>query len=187
MKRKAVPSYSKVMVDLETLGKRAGCKILSIGAVEFSADGLGRRLYTVVGQAGQESLHTDASTLAWWDQQSAEAREVLDCHLSCDTSLEEALMLLNAFLAPIGKGTVQVFGNGSDFDNAILYAAFAAAGMEQGWEFWNSRCFRTLKNLVPHVKAGVRTGAHNALADAEFQAEHASRIFKLAKDSGVFL
>lgn len=52
-----------VMVDLETLGTRPGCKILSIGAVEFGVgpdyneDGLGAEFYVEVQRAHQGNLH----------------------------------------------------------------------------------------------------------------------------------
>lgn len=190
--KSSIPGYDQanfenVMVDLETLGKRAGCSILSIGAVEFSADGLGREFYVVVGIKGQESLAVDSDTLAWWEKQSDEARTVLEEHKASSLSLGNAIDWLNSFLAPIGRGRLKVWGNGSDFDNAILYAAYAAAGKELPWEFWNSRCFRTLKNMVRNVKPAERSGAHNALADAKWQAEHASRILALARENGVVL
>jgi len=76
---------------------------------------------------------------------------------------------------------------GSDFDNAILYAAYAASGLEQAWEYWNSRCFRTLKALVPHVKMEKGGVAHNALDDAKNQALHAVKLFALAREAGVAL
>jgi DNA polymerase III epsilon subunit-like protein len=45
---------SDVMIDLETLGRRPGCAILSIGAVEFGPAGLGRELYIVLDIFGSE-------------------------------------------------------------------------------------------------------------------------------------
>ncbi len=187
MRRKVVANFHNVMVDLETCGRRAGCKVLSIGAVEFSADGLGREFYRVCSANGQESLHADPETLVWWDRQSKDARKVLDDHLAATETLAESLGAFTAYLAPIGLGHVKVFGNGSDFDNAILYAAYAVAGLDVPWSFWNSRCYRTLKNLVPHVpmiKSGV---AHNALDDAKQQARHASTLLAMARDAGVEL
>ena len=132
-----------VMVDLEALGRRAGCKILSIGAVQFNADGLGAQFYTTVLIDEQHGLHEDAETLAWWAKQSPEARAAVFTVDSTKPRLCEALEAFNLFLAQIGHERVRVWGNGSDFDNAILYAAYAVATVEPGWKFWNSRCWIT--------------------------------------------
>jgi hypothetical protein len=176
---------NNVMIDLETLGNRAGCRILSIGAVEFGASGLGREIYITLSPIGQESLREDASTLEWWKRQAPEARRALDEYAASEAPLSEGLAQLRDFLAPCGLDAVKVWGNGADFDNSILYAAFAAAEMDTPWAFWNSRCFRTLKNLAPGVAAGARTGAHNALADAKFQAQHAVRILASFNGAGI--
>jgi inhibitor of KinA sporulation pathway (predicted exonuclease) len=65
-----------------------------------------------------------------------------------------------------------VWGNGADFDNPILAAAYRATGISQGWKPYNGRCYRTIKNLAPQVRL-VRTGTHhNALDDARAQAQH---------------
>lgn len=69
-----------VMLDLETLGTRAGCATLSIGSVGFSTEGLGEEFYCEVNQASCAAygLFTEQSTLAWWNRQSPEARKVLE-------------------------------------------------------------------------------------------------------------
>ena len=57
-----------VMIDLETLGRRAGCAILSIGAVAFDLkQGLGEEMYVVVNRqsCNAAELHEDLSTLDW--------------------------------------------------------------------------------------------------------------------------
>lgn len=166
------------MVDLETLGRRAGCSILSIGATYFDEAGVEGEFYAVVSQESCEKagLHTDPETLAWWEEQSPEAREVLEISKNSGMLLADALDLFGVFM----KGT-KVWGNGSDFDNAILYACYAAVGKEVPWKFWDSRCYRTLKGLFPSVKL-VRQGTyHNALSDAISQATHASEILRAMK------
>jgi hypothetical protein len=176
-----------VMVDLETLGRRAGCSVLSIGAVAFDADTgkLGPEFYTVIKVASCEEvgLHTDPETVAWWEKQSPEAQKVLKQARAArgNKPLDKALVLFNEYLHQFGARSVQVWGNGSDFDNAILINLYAATGVKNGWEFWNNRCFRTLKNLAPQIKT-ERTGTyHNALDDAKTQALHAIKVFKHLK------
>lgn len=185
------PMKKDVMTDLETLGKGAGCKILSIGAVEFSTDGLGREFYTAVRiDAGQDELHTNADTQAWWDKQSPEARKVFkECAAKKTPELAAALTNFAAWLhAGIPYSAVRVWGNGSDFDNAILNYAYDAKGIPLPWQFWNNRCLRTLRWIAPHIpKVPFDGTAHNALADAKNQALHAVEILRTAKKHGFAL
>ena len=178
---------NKCMIDLETLGTRAGCTILSIGGVMFDEmlGRTGKEFYTVLSVASNKEagLVEDPETLAWWSKQPAEARQVLSqAQGEAAVSVTAALQQLNAYLAEAGAATVTVWGNGSDFDNSILYAAYAATGVKQGWAFWNSRCFRTLKSLAPEVPPPARQGVHhNALDDARHQAVHAIRVLRHLK------
>lgn len=174
----------KIMVDLETLGTQPGSVILSIGAVEFDPDrGLGAAFYTVIsrGSCLLEGLTEDANTLAWWSRQSKEARAVLDQANSPSAhTLHHALQDFWAFM----RRDDEVWGNGSDFDNVLLAAAYQATGLPLPWKFWNNRCYRTLKSLRPDVPF-VRSGTHhNALDDARTQADHAVHILRALKGSG---
>jgi exodeoxyribonuclease VIII len=40
------------------------------------------------------------------------------------------------------------------------------------WQFWNSRCYRTVKSLYPDNKLKRSGTYHNAVDDAESQARH---------------
>jgi exodeoxyribonuclease VIII len=174
------------MVDLETLGDKPGCAILSIGAVAFdpveqTIDGGG--FYKVVSRASckKAKLGEDRSTIDWWERQSEAARQVLADSLAKNaTPLKDALIELNVYLTSFGPAKkIRVWGNGADFDNAILCLCYQAAGVQMPWDFWNNRCFRTLKNLAPQVKVDRSGTYHNALDDARTQADHALKIFAL--------
>lgn len=171
-----------VMVDLETVGRRAGCGILSIGAVAFDAETgqLGPEFYVVVklDSCEKHGLHNDPDTLAWWEKQSPEAQKVLKQARAArgNKALDKALAEFNKYLAQFGPKAVRVWGNGSDFDNAILINCYAATELAAGWEFWNSRCFRTLKGFAPHIKTERVGTYHNALDDAKTQAMHAIKV-----------
>lgn len=169
-----------VMIDLETLGRRAGCSILSIGAVAFDpVKGLGEELYIVVNRDSCKTagLHEDPDTLAWWEGQSEQAKKVLiDASAKKAMSLEAALDELTDYLKQFGARKVKIWGNGSDFDNAILTACYASIGRNIPWEFWNNRCYRTLKSLKPSVKMQRQGTYHNALDDAKSQATHAIQL-----------
>lgn len=171
-----------IMIDIETLGTTVGSVILSIGAVAFDPDAglLGARYYGVVSIASSLShgATVDEATLEWWSKRTPAAQRVLFAALSPSApSLRVALERLSAFLLTFGSGAdLRIWGNGSDFDNVLLVAAYAQAGRKQPWRFYNHRCFRTLKNLFPGFEP-VREGEHhNALDDAVHQARHALAI-----------
>lgn len=176
-----VGTFTDVMVDLETLGSRPGCAILSIGAVAFGPEGFGPEFYAVVSRPAQKQLglHEDPATIDWWSRQSVEAQAVLRDAAS-DTAVPLAAVLkgLNLYLAQFGVRDVKVWGNGSDFDNAILSCCYGAVEQAPGWKFWNNRCYLTLKNLYDPGGAKLnRTGTyHNALDDAKTQALHAIQL-----------
>jgi exodeoxyribonuclease VIII len=181
-----IHNMKDVMLDLETLGKRPGCAILSIGAVFFDAETgtTGEWFYAVINRTScfKAGLHEDLETLKWWHEQNEEAKKILAETTSGGEQLAGALLRFADYLGDASK--VRLWGNGSDFDNAILAHCYSTVANRPPWEFWNNRCYRTLKSLVPSVKMR-RTGVHhNALDDAKTQAIHAMEIlehFKGAK------
>lgn len=178
-----------VMVDLETLNNVPGGVILSIGATVFGPRGLGAQFYTVVDRSTclMAGLSIGNDTLDWWEKQSPEAREVLV--QAMDPMSSQPLSLALAGFATwmddnVGLDRVKVWGNGGDFDNAFLQAAYAAVGRPLPWKFWNNRCYRTLKNMVGRkyfqIKPPEREGTHhNALDDACHQAQHAVELLRV--------
>lgn len=163
-----------VMVDLETLGNGNSAVIVSIGAVKFDVlTGLSEdTFYAVVDPETCVSagMQMDASTVVWWMSQSDSARSMFQD--ASKVSLMDALLRFSAWF-PTGAC---LWGNGATFDNIILRSAYQLTGNKTPWDFWNDRCYRTLKNLNPNIKH-ERTGTHhNALDDAIFQAEHAVKI-----------
>jgi DNA polymerase III epsilon subunit-like protein len=169
-------SFKHTMIDLETLGTSPGCVILSIGAVFFDKRlGLGDEFYTVVNTESclAHKLHVLQSTVDWWAGQSEEAKTVLAlADAKGSAPLPAALEELNKFILK-GTGT-RIWGNGADFDNAILSAAYYNTGVKPAWQPYNGRCYRTIKNLYPGQRMGKkRQGTHhNALDDAKSQADH---------------
>lgn len=181
-----------IMVDLETMGTVPGSVILSIGAVAFDKtelegdtdDGVNNGgFYVVVNRASCEEcfLSVSKATEAWWAKQDDDARRVLDASLDVHSSLPLATALerFNDYLGRFGeRGDVRVWGNGSDFDNALLACAYDAAKIRPYWNFWNNRCYRTLKNLATHIAMEREGTYHNALDDARSQAKHLQRILE---------
>lgn len=167
----------KVMIDLETLGTDPGSVIISIGAVCFcpETDTVKDEFYQTIDVVDSVSngLTMDASTVMWWMDQSDAARSAL----KGGAPLDIALRMFSMWISKYGPD-VEVWGNGSDFDNVLLAEAFAIAGIEQPWKYYRNRCFRTLKSCAPDMEM-VRIGEHhNALDDARSQAHHANQIFR---------
>jgi hypothetical protein len=171
-----------VMLDLETLGTRPGCAILSIGAVEFDAvrGKIGPEFYQVVNRAScrKHGLEEDADTLAWWSRQSEDARKVLAEAETSPQGLGGALIMFAKYCEQFGKKNLHVWGLGADFDVPIIAHCFRKLGCETPWLHYNSRCYRTLR-AIGGVKAEHRHGiAHNALDDAKTQSLQAINIIR---------
>lgn len=179
-----------VMVDLETLGRRAGCSVLSIGAVAFdpTTKELGPEFYMVVNRHScvLSGLHEDADTLTWWDNQLPAAKVVLDHSTEGGFGLRYSLTEFTNYLAQFDLDNVKIWGNGSDFDNAILINCYAAVGQNTSWRFWNNQCYRTLKGLRPSIKMNRQGVHHNALDDAKSQAIHAITLLESINYVGVY-
>lgn len=166
---------SEVMLDLETMGTGGNSAIVSIGACFFDNDEIRGNWYRNVDLQSciDAGMKVTGDTVMWWLKQSLEARDALqDSPIPLKGALGE---LKGAFE---NHGVVYVWGNGASFDNILLADAYRAVGMEPPWEFWNDRCYRTLKNEYPNIPL-VREGVHhNALADAITQTNHLLAIRK---------
>ena len=191
-----------VMLDLETLGTKPGCPILSIGACTFSADihHVAYNFYVRIGLKCYQyfrQFKPDMETMQWWEHQGQEAR---DEAFEGDTGLLQALGQFDQFLwkiredAKMESGSQEypeicIWGNGAGFDNEILRAAYEMTGNHAiPWNFRNDRCFRTLKNLLA-TPTGVKFEGtkHNALHDARYQAQIATEIIHTLQDMNVYL
>ncbi len=179
---------TNVMVDLETLGRRAGCAIVSIGAVKFDplsgfvdTDNAFYRAITVES-AVRFGLHIDPSTLKWWMQQDDAARAVFNDPEA--VGIQQALVEFAEWADEDGEyDGIKLWGNGASFDNPILSAAYEAVDIIQPWKFWNDRCYRTKKAECPQVPF-VRIGTHhNAVDDALSQARHLCDILAYQRGS----
>jgi hypothetical protein len=170
-----------VMIDLETLGQSAGCIVLSIGAVAFDENGTGREFYAVLSRSWQEAygLRAEEATMLWWDQQSPEARRVLDLADHEDGRVYPVLHSLALWMPE----NARVWSNGASFDLPILSHLYKVMGFPVPWKYWNERCYRTLKSLCPVAEVEREGTHHNALDDARYQARCAGLMLKRIADS----
>jgi len=181
------------MVDLETLATDNNAQIISIGAVKFNKDGLGSEFYQTVLMEGNSPFSVNPQTVAWWLKQSKEAQDALFMeskriedvlrnfqswyrgkHLTSvadeNTQIQEEVIFETS-----GK---EVWGNGVNFDNAILRNAFEVCKIKCPWSFRDDRCYRTVVALNKHKGVQYeRVGTHhNALDDSKTQAQYLIKL-----------
>lgn len=175
--------YPNVMLDLETMGNGPNAAITAIGACVFDVpnSAFDDTFYTVVNL--QSSVEAggimDASTVLWWLKQDEFARKEFERK---GKPMARALQSFADWLEDLGdRKTVRIWGNGAAFDNTILAAAYRRLSIPQPWEYWNDRCYRTVKSMFPTVKIERAGTHHNALDDAIHQARHMFAVYNAGK------
>lgn len=181
-----------IMVDLETLGTAPGSAILSIGAVEFDpySDRIGATFDRHIDLVGSfaAGFEVSASTTLWWLTQSEDARSRIIRGQVGAQHPAGVLVDFSGFCEQVSasiKKDVVIWGNGASFDNVLLGEAYRMVNLLPPWEFWNDKCYRTIKGEYPDVKL-VREGVHHdALHDAISQAKHLQSIYKSKQEKAV--
>lgn len=189
-----------VVVDLETLAKKENAAILSIGLVEvdLTAGFIGSTLYVELdlAQSQRYGFDLDADTVMWWMQQSDEAKQLFArCNEKDALPVPAALMQVSEFIlgepadedyGEVPNPRVNLWGNGSSFDNVILRNAYDRCGITPPWAFWRDRDLRTAKDMVEALTGKAFTKRvpgvpHNALEDAVAQAMDLCDIYKIVR------
>ncbi|WP_124866182.1 exonuclease [Escherichia albertii] len=175
--------WTHMMIDLETMGKNPDAAVISIGAIFFDPQ---------TGDIGPEFSKTidldtaggviDRDTIKWWLKQSREAQSAI---LADEIPLDDALLQLREFIDEnSGEFFVQVWGNGTSFDNVILRRSYERQGIPCPWHYCNNRDVRTIVELGGAMNFDARTAIpfegerHNALDDARYQAKYVSAIWQ---------
>ena len=174
-------TYRDCMLDLETMGLPPTGAIIGLGACFFDlkTQTIGPTFYRAVNLATavREGGTITPSSVMWWMGQSQEARDSVRFSA---IDIRTALTEFSEFIAEHSRvQDVHVYGNANTFDLTLLSGAYQRMGLKQPWHYVNELCFRTIRNMYPQVVyAPERKGkdAHNALADAIFQAEHLFKI-----------
>lgn len=175
-----------ISIDLETLDTKPSALVLSCGLVAFNpytGEILDRDYTRFVGLDEQvaRGRTISAATVQWWAAQSDEARRVLTDSDEFGNDAAFGLARIRDFFRKHADALDGVWGNGADFDNAILGSLFESFGQQRPWNYGLNRCLRTLKNLAlpkTFVKPARVGTHHHALDDAEYQANYVSAIVK---------
>lgn len=169
--------FFDLMIDIECAGLPPNGALLSIGAVFFDVhtQTLGPTFLKTIhlGTSVRDGGVIDPGTFLWWLGQSDEARK------GVRFGGQDHKAVLQEFADWIAETCrledVRPWGNGAAFDLTVLGSAYKRTGITTPWYFTNERCFRTIRNMfpgVPYDPSAKGDAAHNALADAVFQAEH---------------
>jgi hypothetical protein len=178
-----------IMFDTETLGKRAGCVILSLGAVAFDPyapfDGehqqisLENQFFVKISleSCNEAGLTVDPSTRAWWEEQSPEA--VAEA-FGGTTPLKEALEGFSAWLFAVcgktdkGDAACNIWSHGEDFDQPIVNHGYEAVGLRKPWPYNGGRDTRTALEMGGVAYKGTK---HMAVLDSLDQALAVRKAF----------
>jgi len=166
------------MVDLETMGNGPTSAVVQIGGVKFDpmTGTLGEKFTYNVSLPLEIDMgfDVDGSTIEWWMQQEHKT------WMGQEFTPEIAWSKLALFL----KGSSYVWSH-STFDAPIIFYHFKKLkiGMPVKYTAWLD--LRTLSQMtkgVYSIPKSVRPDdAHDALADAVYQAEWASKCYQILK------
>jgi hypothetical protein len=170
--------YKHLMIDIETLGTKPYCVVLSIAAVEFDIETgkTGKEFYERIDlkTSVNSKLQIDADTLQWWFNQSKEAQKELFINVK---PLREVLTKLTTFCKKKGY---KVWGNSARFDLGIIESLYLIHKELVPWGKWSELDVRTMSFLRPDIKKNyTHEGVdHSALSDCYKQIGYTSKIYQ---------
>jgi len=138
----------QIVVDLETLDTAPSAHILTVALVLVDVDSpidspdFVRKLFTAQITRPQPGRTVSLDTQEWWDKQSITAR----CAAFVHKEPEFIGAVMRRLADWLQDNPYPIWGNGSDFDNAILQHAFNAEGLQ--WPYYRNRCLRTLRGVA---------------------------------------
>ena len=167
------------MIDLETLGTKPDCTIISIGAIKFDPftniePHNGIYYKADIDEQSELGRTVDDSTLEWWGKQDSKIRD--EALTEGDrTSVDVITDELNKFLV----GVDGIWAQGPAFDIVILENLYRQLNKPTPWNFWQIRDSRTLFAMMPQdPRKSIQQDLHNALADCYFQAKCVQQSYK---------
>lgn len=200
-------SVTHLMFDIETLGKREDTVVLTLACVPFTFEE--RATYKQLMERGfyvkfnaQEQIRvwkrsTDKDTIAWWKQQSEEAREAALYPSDMDATMIDGLDALAQYI----KGTDYKWKEGylwargaNYFDYPKIEHMYDQAEVKIPFNTWKIRDVRTYVDILTGVDNGKYElnlpgshVAHNCLDDCVRDVMSMKEIyFKLQEDDVPF-
>ena len=173
--------FFDLMCDVECFGKNETAALASIGAVFFclKTQTMGPTFLRTINLATavRDGGTMDPSTVLFWLRQGDAARHSIAYN---GQDIRKVLQDFSDWIKETCRHEdVRPWGNSNAFDLTIVGGAYKRADIKTPWYWTNERDFRTVRNLYSAVEynpAEKGDGAHNALADAQFQVEHLWKI-----------
>ena len=191
VERQPTPSVecSNIVIDLESLDTSESAIVLTLGAVkvDFDKGVIGETLYLVLDITDQLLRYRTASesTQDWWAKQNEAARNAAFGRPDLRIPTTKALEKFTKFIQPYGKVPTDlvVWGNGPDFDNAIMLHLYKTFEVAPPFAHFNNGCLRTLMRMLPRDRRPKFDGTkHNALDDAMHEARCLLEVNKCLKN-----
>ena len=193
------PIFTHLMFDIETLGTRERSVVLTLACVPFTFEDVSETYDDIIANGffvkfdAKEQIKTfqrvtDADTIAWWKNQSDEAKRFSLPPSADDVSLEKGCADLRAFI----KGTNYDFKNsyiwsrGCYFDFPKIEDLYRDLNQKAPFNGFKIRDTRTMIDVLTGNMRGeydLRDGMptnyikHHALHDAAFEAVRMKEIF----------
>lgn len=175
-----------LMIDIETLGTKPGCVILSISAVVFDLKtGNTQDIFhqnISAYDSVKQGLKIDTETFMWWMEQSKEAQNKV-VELRNQMKLRNTIISFCRFIYNNTSKDVKVWGNSARFDLGILEAAFNLFDIETPWKHYNELDVRTLISFAPEIKAATKFEGipHYGIDDCKHQIKYCTAIYQKLK------
>ena len=187
-------NVTDIVIDIETLSLKNTAVILSIGAAAITESSEPAGLFyerVSVDSCLDKGMTIDADTLAWWLKQSSPFMNIYG-----GTDIVDALCNLFAWMTELGYdcSTVNIWGNGPEFDNAIITnAAYRllpkSVVNDMLWDYRRNQSVRTLWHINEMLGLGVtykydypkHVAVFDAIVEAEFVGEVKSKLKALVK------
>ena len=167
-----------IMLDLETLATSPDSVILTCGAIKFdpySDTEPSAPFYVRISVDDQTEMGRviNPDTVEWWGKQPQSAQDEAFGDEG-RVSPDEFTIQLNRYIV----GATNVWAQGTMFDIVILEHLYRMLGKPLPWRYSQIRDSRTLFDLGDDSIKKNNASAHNALADAFFQAKSVQSIYK---------
>ena len=182
-----IPKLVGMFLDIETLGTKVTSQVLSIGVVvgDLSTGEVLDRIQINLSVAEQSNRTVDAATVHFWHEVRFANQKVWYLNTKNSiTDLVSGLNQLDDFMLKWSGSSV--WGNGPEFDQAIVKHLYEQYGKTIPWEFRDNQSVRTmvllgrLIGIDPKYDTALSRNLlkHVAVDDAELEFIYCSIIYR---------
>lgn len=162
------------MLDIETMGTKIGCQILTIACARFvpTTGIILNRFYKRidVGDYLNYNYFVDEDTLKWWQQQDQKAIDEAFNNKPRYLLKDVFTEFVNFF--PKDE-RIYIWSHGKEFDIPIVENVLNDLKLNIPWKFWDTRDTRTLYDVMninlKNISIESEFMKHHALYDVELQ------------------